>query len=83
MEYLESFFQINPEKALYTIKKHIDNEQKSNFNLQNFDIEKHKNFNSIKTKEIEILGGYKYTDNFEDTIELILLYYSKRPDLVL
>lgn len=83
MEYLESFFQINPEKALYTIKKHIDNEQKSNFNLQNFDIEKHKNFNSIKTKEIEILGGYKYTDNFEDTIELILLYYSKRPDLVM
>ena len=52
MEYLESFIQINPEKALYTIKKHIDNEQKSNFNLQNFDIEKHKNFNSIYSKEI-------------------------------
>lgn len=82
-EYLEAFFQINPEKALYTIKKHIDKEQNSNFNLRGFNIEKYKNFNSIRTKEIEILGGYKYTDNFEDAIELIMLYYSKRPDLIM
>lgn len=51
MEYLESFFQINHEKALYTIKKHIDNEQKSNFNLQNFVLKNIKILIQLKLKK--------------------------------
>lgn len=82
-EYLESFYSVNPDKALGIIKRRIDNEKNVDFDLHNFDVEKNKNYQVIKTKEIEILGGYKYTDNFEDALDLLLLYFSKRPDLVM
>ena len=82
-EYLEAFYQIDPIKALNIIKKQIEKETKVTFDLQGFDIEKGKNYHHVKTKGIEILGGYKYTDYFADAIDLMLLYYEKRPDLVM
>ena len=33
MQYLESFYQIEPDKALYIIKKHIDQENVVIFDL--------------------------------------------------
>ena len=83
MEYLESFYQVNPDKALSIIKNHIDQQANVNFDLHGFDINSKKNYHNIKTKVIEILGGYKYTENFEDAVDLLMLYYEKRPDLVM
>ena len=83
MEYLESFYQIDSDKALSIIKKHIEQENTIDFDLHTFDINSKKNHHSISTKEIEILGGYKYTENFDDALELLLHYYSKRPDLIM
>ena len=82
-EYLEAFYQIDPIKALTIIKKKLEREAKVTFNLQSLDIEKKKNYHRVETKEIEILGGYKYTDYYEDAIDLMLLYFEKRPDLVM
>lgn len=83
MEYLESFYQVNPDKALSIIKNHINQEAKVHFDLQNYDINSKKNYHNITTKVIEILGGYKYTENFEDAIDLLMLYFEKRPDLIM
>lgn len=83
MSIWKAFTQLNPDKALGIIKRRIDDEKNVDFDLHNFDVEKNKNYQVIKTKEIEILGGYKYTDNFEDALDLLLLYFSKRPDLVM
>ncbi len=83
MEYLESFYQVNPDKALFIIKKCIDQEDRVDFDLHSFDINSKKNYHNITTKEIEILGGYKYTDNFEDAVDLLMLYFEKRPDLII
>lgn len=83
MEYLESFYQIDAEKALYIIKNHIEQEKTVEFDLHNFDINSKKNYYDISTKEIEILGGYKYTEYFEDAVDLLLLYLTKRPDLIM
>ena len=69
MEYLESFYRVDPDRALSMIKKHIDQEQSVTFDLRNYDISSKKNYHKISTKEIEILGGYKYTDNFDDAVE--------------
>ncbi len=82
-EYLEAFYLIDPIKALIIIKKKIEGEAIVSFDLQSLDIEKKKNYHRIETKEIEILGGYKYTDYYAEAIELMLLYYEKRPDLVM
>ena len=59
MEYLESFYRVDPDRALSMIKKHIDQEQSVAFDLRNYDISSKKNYHKISTKEIEILGGYK------------------------
>ena len=83
MEYLESFYRVDPDRALSIIKKHIDQEQSVAFDLRNYDINSKKNYHKISTKEIEILGGYKYTDNFDDSIDLLMLYFTKRPDLIM
>ncbi len=82
-EYLVAFYQIDPVKALSIIKKKIEGEAKVTFDLQSLDIEEKKNYHRVETKEIEILGGYKYTEYYAEAIELMLLYYEKRPDLVM
>lgn len=83
MEYLESFYRVNPDKALSIIKNHIIREEIVDLDLRNFDINSKKNYHNITTKEIEILGGYKYTENYEDAVDLLMLYFKKRPDLIM
>lgn len=83
MEYLESFYRVNPDKALSIIKNCIDQESNVDFDLHSFDINSKKNYHKITKKIIEILGGYKYTKNFEDAVDLLMLYYKKRPDLIM
>ncbi len=83
MDYLEAFHNVNPDKALCTIKRKIEKENNLNFDLLSFDLDSKKNNHSISTKEIEILGGFKYTESFDDSIELLLTYFEKRPDLIM
>ena len=83
MEYLESFCQVNPDKALFLLKKRIECGNAVKFDLRSFDIDSKKNYHNISTTEIKILGGYKYTACFEDAVELLLLYFKKRPDLIM
>ena len=83
MEYLEAFHQVNPDKALSNIKKKIEKEKYADFDLHNFDVDSKKNYHNISTKEILILGGFKYTESFNDSIELLISYFKKRPDLIM
>lgn len=83
IEYLESFYQVDPDKALFIIKNHINQEANVDFDLRSFDINSKKNYYNITIKVIEILGGYKYTENFEDAIDLLMFYFEKRPDLIM
>ena len=68
---------------LFIIKNHINQEANVDFDLRSFDINSKKNYYNITIKVIEILGGYKYTENFEDAIDLLMFYFEKRPDLIM
>lgn len=81
--YVEVFYRLNKEKALTYLKKYVDDMLEVSFDLYTFDFETKKNLYSIKNREIEILGGYKYTDYFEEAIELLFMLYGKRPDLIM
>ena len=83
IDYLESFYRVNPDKALFIIKNYIDQDVNVDFNLHGFDINSKKNYGNITAKVIEILGGYKYTEDFEDAVDLLMLYFEKRPDLIM
>ncbi len=83
MDYLESFYPVAPDKALYIIKRKIDDEEYIEFDLHGYDIDKRKNHHNITMKEIYILGGLKYTKAYDDALDLLMLYYEKRPDLIM
>ena len=65
------------------IKKKIEQEKYVDFDMCSFNVDSKKNFHDISTKEIGILGGFKYTESFYDSIELLVSYFEKRPDLIM
>lgn len=83
MDYLEAFHQVDPDKALCIIKKKIEQEKYVDFDMHRFDVDSKKNYRNISRKEIGILGGFKYMESFNDSIELLVTYFKKRPDLIM
>lgn len=81
--YLKCFYALNEEKSLSVLKQKIDSEKCIEMDISRFDIENKKNYNNIECEEIAILSSFKYSEYFEDAMELLLLYYKKRPDLIM
>ena len=79
--YLESFYLMDPIKSLSILKNFVDNSECRKFTISKKEIEKKKNHNIIKSKQVELMSGYKYTDQFEEALDLFIIYYDKRPDL--
>lgn len=79
--YLEVFYPIDPLKALCTIKNKVDQMDITTELIADDDFDKQKNNNRIQSKDIKVLTGYKYLDYYSEAVELLLLYYEKRPDL--
>lgn len=80
-DYLEYFYCVNPIKSLKILKQFIDNLESKGCILPENEIEQLKKHNAIKTKEIEMLSGYKYTQYYKESLELFFMYYKKCPDL--
>ncbi len=78
--YLEAFYPIDPIKALCVIKKNVEKLGVTTELISDEDFNKQKNSNRIQSEDIRVLSGYKYLDNYSEAIELLLLFYDKRPD---
>lgn len=78
-EYLKSFHALNEEKSLAYIKNKIDKIDKDDILLDSFDLKGKKNNNSIKSEIVEVLGGFKHSNNYELVLELIIYYFKKKP----
>ena len=82
-EYLKCFHALNEEKSLAILKQKIDSIKCKDMDISQFDIDSKKNYNHIECEQISILSSFKYSEYFEDAMELLLLYYKKRPDLIM
>lgn len=82
-EYLKCFHALNEEKSLSILKQKIDHTKCIEMDISQFDIDSKKNYNNIECEEIAILSSFKYSEYFEDAMELLLLYYKKKPDLIM
>lgn len=82
-EYLKCFHALNEEKSLSVLKQKIDSTKCIEMDISQFDIDSKKNYNNIECEEIAILSSFKYSEYFEDAMELLLLFYKKRPDLIM
>lgn len=78
-EYVKTFYRINEEKSLAYIKSKIDKIEKEEIFIESLDLEERKNNNSIKSEMVEVLGGFKYSSNYELALELIIYYFNKKP----
>lgn len=83
IDYLMSFHALNEEKSLSILKSRIDNMEVVNEDLMKYDIDGKKNYNSIKTPDINLLSGFKYSQYYIDVLELLFLLFNKRSDLVM
>ena len=81
--YLESFYNVYPEKSLLILKNFVDNAERTKVEISEEIFKKNKNNNVIHTMEVKMLSGYKHTDYCNEATELLLNYYEKRPDLFL
>lgn len=83
VEYLKCFHALKEEKSLAILKRKIDSIECNDMDISQFDIDSKKNYNHIECEEIAILSSFKFSEYFEDAMELLLIYYKKRPDLVM
>ena len=77
-DYVKAFYPVNETATLLILKGIIDDSEVKPFDKN---IIKEKHSESITDDVIEILGGFYQCDNYSEALDLLLLYYQKRPDL--
>lgn len=77
-DYVKAFYPVNETATLLILKEIINKSEVKQFNKRAIN-EKHSE--SITDDVIEILGGFYQCDNYSEALDLLLLYYKKRPDL--
>lgn len=73
-QFVATFYNVIPDEALSYLKTRIDILPEAHLDMQKYDFEKNSNYHTIRSKIIDILIGFKYTDHFIDAIQLALYY---------
>lgn len=81
--YLQSFHNLNQEKALKIIKSELDRLDAVSKDLMQFDFDAAKKHQNIKNEYIDMLGDFKNSEYLEDVVSLLFTAFLKRPDLVM
>ena len=76
-QFVATFYNVIPDEALSYLKTRIDILPEAHLDMQKYDFEKNSNYHTIRSKIIDILIGFKYTDHFIDAIQLALYYFEK------
>lgn len=80
-EYVKAFYPVNPLDTLVMLKNFIDSEKSVEIPIENLDTHVKKNHKIIRSDILNILGGFSDTDNLEGALDLLFMYYQKRPDM--
>ncbi len=83
IDYLTCFHALNEEKSLGILKNSINKMEAVNEDLMKYDFDGKKNYTTIKTLDVNILSGFKYSQYYSDVLELLFLLFDKRPDLLM
>ncbi len=81
--FMMHFYSVNQLKSLIILKKEIDSIESVNYLIKDEDITEKKNYVNIEDKIVKVLCGFKYSEHGDEAIDLLLLYFEKRPDLVI
>ena len=72
---------IRPTETLVLLSDFIESELARVFDVGTIKFEKNKSEKNIEDDAIKILCAFKATHQTSEAVELLLLYYQKRPDL--
>lgn len=79
--FFKAFYMVRPTETLVLLSELIDLEPSHEFDIRSIDFKKTDSEKSINDDIISILCGFKKHPQLPEAIELLLLYYQKRPDL--
>ena len=79
--FFKAFYMVRPTETLVLLSELIDLEPSHEFDIRSIDFKKTDSEKSINDAIISILCGFKKHPQLPEAIELLLLYYQKRPDL--
>ena len=80
-EFAKVFFRVNPTETLLILQDKIEAEKRVICEWSDIDIEKGKNYQSVTSDIIKILGGFADMTDLPTACDLFFQYYFKRPDL--
>lgn len=80
LSFVEAFHQIIPDETLLFIKAQIEMLPEYHNELLSFDFDSSRNYHKINSKLIRILIDFKYTDRFEDAIQLSLRLFERNTE---
>lgn len=79
--FLKAFHMVRPTQTLVLMQERIEYEQYNSFDVRAAMLEKDRPNRSISDDIIQILSSFKNHNELPTAVELLLLYYKKRPDL--
>lgn len=79
--FFKAFHMICPTETLILLQKKIDQEAAHSFDILEFFSKNKRQNSAISDEIIQMLGDFKYSDELPLSVELLLSYYKKRPDL--
>ncbi len=81
LPFLKAFHMVRPTETLLIIQKQIEAEAPTAFDVNSIDFKKANNGKEIKNVIIHILSSFSIHEQLPEAIDLLLIYYKKRPDL--
>lgn len=79
--FFKAFHMIRPTETLLLVKERIEKEDSIDFDVTTIDSKDNGNGVQITDEVIELLCGFKNSDQLPEAVELLIEYYTKRPDL--
>ena len=79
--FFKAFHMVRPTQTLSLLQKHIEREQYHFFDVQTLEHNDDRPDKKVTDDIIQILGNFENHVELPTALELLLLYYKKRPDL--
>lgn len=81
LPFFQAFHMVRPTKTLLLIKEYIEHESYHPFDVRPLAFNKDKTDKNISDNILQILGSFEDHAELPTALDLLLLYYKKRPDL--
>lgn len=79
--FFQAFHMIRPTETLLLLKERIEDETSIDFDVTNIEFEDNNDGIQITDEIIEVLCSFNNCNQLPEAIELLIKYYTKRPDL--